>query len=170
VAELDRSGCGRKRVDREEAFQYWAALPVERRSYSSVALEFDISPRTVERYARDGHWRERLRAIEADAAVRADELLGRARAKQLADFHQLIEASCVTYARQLAVGDVKISASEFAGLIKVALLLHGAPTDRVETVSASGEWMALRTRILEAIAPYPDARLALADALGVGDE
>jgi hypothetical protein len=162
---------GRARVDREEAFQYWAALPLDGRSYTAVAAEFGISPRTVERYARDGAWRERLRGIEADAARLADEELGYRRAKQLADFHQLIEASCVTYARQLASGQVRITASDFVGLIKVALLLHGAPSDRVEVLSGGEEWAALRTRILKAIAPYPEAQLALAEALEeVADE
>jgi hypothetical protein len=105
------TGEGRARVDREQAFQFWASLPVDKRSYAAVARKFDVSPRTVERYARDGRWRERLRGIELDAAARADEKLGRDRAKQLADFHQLIEASCVTYARQLASGHVKITAA-----------------------------------------------------------
>lgn len=120
------------RVDREAAFQFWASLPHDARSYAVVAREFGVSPRTVERYSRDGAWRQRLRAIEAEAAARADERLGRQRAKQLADFWQLIEASCVTYARQLASGEVKISAAEFAALIRVALLLQGAPDSRVQ--------------------------------------
>jgi hypothetical protein len=162
---------GRARVDREAAFQYWASLPPDGRSYAAVATRFGISPRSIERYARDGAWRERLREIEAEAARRADEELGHRRAKQLADFHQLIEASCVTYARQLASGQVRITASDFVGLIKVTLLLHGAPSDRVEVLGGGEEWAALRARILEAIAPYPEARLALAEALEeVADE
>ena len=115
------------RVDREAAFQYWASLPHDRRSYATVAAEFEISPRTVERYARDGGWKTRLGQIRAAAAEEADRRLGRDQARQLADFQQLIEASCVTYARQLASGDVRITASDFVGLIKVTLLLQGAP-------------------------------------------
>lgn len=157
-------------ADREQAFQFWASLPLDRRSYAAVAGEFGVSPRTVERYAREGRWRQRLRAIEAEAAVQADQKLGRDRARQLADFHQLIEASCVTYARQLASGQVKITAAEFVGLIKVALLLQGAPEGRVEVVSNSDEWLALRGRILDAIAPFPEARLALADALDTPED
>jgi uncharacterized protein YjcR len=80
-------------VDREQAFQFWAALPRERRGYAAVAEDFGISPRTVERYAREGGWRQRLQGIEAEAARKADDELGRRRAKQLVDFWQLIEAS-----------------------------------------------------------------------------
>jgi hypothetical protein len=84
-------------VDREQALQFWAALPRE------------------------------LGGIEAEAARKADDELGRRRAKQLVDFWQLIEASCIAYARQLASGQVRITASDFVGLIKAALLLQGAP-------------------------------------------
>ncbi len=156
---------GRARVDREQAFQCYASLPVELRSYAVVAAEFGISHRTVERYAREGGWRQRLRAIEAEAGRRADEQLGRRRADQLADFQQLIDASCVTYARQLASGQVKITASEFVGLIKITLQLQGEPIARVELVAASEEWIALRSRILDAVAPFSEARIALAEAL-----
>lgn len=160
----------RPRVNRDQAFQYWASLLHEDRSYAAVAREFGVSPRTVERYAREGRWKERLRRIQADAAEQADQRLGRDLARQLADFHHLIEASCVIYARQLASGEVKISAAEFVALIKAALLLQGAPTARVEAVASSAEWAHLRGRILQAIAPYPEARIALADALGAAEE
>ena len=68
---------GGKELDREDAFQVYASLPVGARTYAAVARAFGISPRTVERYARDGRWRNRLRAIETDAARQADEQLGR---------------------------------------------------------------------------------------------
>lgn len=158
------------RVDREEAFQYWAALPVDRRSYATIATRFAISPRTVERYARDGAWRERLRTIESEAARKADDELGDRRVKQLIEFQELIEASCVAYARQLASGDVRVTASDLVGLIKVSLVLQGAPATRVEVISASDEWVALRGRILDALAGHPAARLALAEALDEAEE
>ena len=53
---------GRPAADPEAVFQSWAALPEESRTYSAVATGFAISPRTVERYARDGRWRERTDA------------------------------------------------------------------------------------------------------------
>jgi hypothetical protein len=161
---------GHARVDQEQAFQFWASLPHDARSYAAVAGYFGVSPRTVERYARDGRWKERRRRIQADAAERADRELGRDLASQLADFHHLIEASCVTYARQLASGEVRISAAEFVGLVKVALLLQGGPTARIDTVTDTAEWAGLRDRILQAVEPYPEVRLALAVALGPEEE
>jgi hypothetical protein len=156
---------GRAAIDWEAAFAYYAARPAETRSYAAVASRFGVSPRTVERHGLEGRWRERVAAIEAEAAREADRQLGRARSEQLADFQRLIEASFVTYAKQLASGQVRVTASDLVGLIKISLQLWGEPTARVELLSGSPEWTALRTRILEALAAHPEAQRALADAL-----
>lgn len=156
---------GRPVIDWEAAFALYASLPAEARSYAAVADRCGVSRRTVEKHGQAGRWRERVAEIEADAGRQADQQLGRARAEQLADFHKLIEASCVSYARQLASGRVKITAADLVGLIKVSLQLHGEPTSRVELVSGSAEWVALRTRILETLAAFPEAQLALTEAL-----
>jgi hypothetical protein len=160
---------GRPAIDWEAAFALYASLPAESRSYAAVADWYGVSRRTVEKHGQIGRWRERVAAIEAEAARQADEQLGRTRAEQLADFHRLIEASCIAYARQLASGQVKVTASDLVGLIKVSLQLHGEPTSRVELVTRSPEWTALRTRILDALAGFPEAQVALAQALTEGE-
>jgi hypothetical protein len=165
VPELPESRAGRY-ADRDAAFVYW----LTHRSYAAVAEKFGVSPRTVERWARDGGWKQRLRAIEAAAARKADDELGSRRAKQLVEFQELIEASLIAYARQLASGGVRITASDFVGLIKATLMLHGAPAARVEVISASSEWADLRNRILQALDDHPEARLALAEALDETEE
>jgi hypothetical protein len=77
----------------------------------------------------------------------------------------LIEASCVAYARQLASGQVRMTASDLVGLIRVSLLLEGDASSRVELAANSAEWAALRSRILNALTPYPEAQHALLQAL-----
>jgi hypothetical protein len=161
---------GRPAIDWQAAFSFYAALPAERRTYQAVATEFAVARRTVESHGRREGWRERVREIEAAAARQADEQLGRARAEQLADFRQLIEASCVAYARQLASGQVRVTASDLVGLIKVSMQLYGEPTERVELTTGSGDWAALRTVILGALDAFPEARLALAQALEDPDD
>jgi hypothetical protein len=156
----------RRYADREAAFVRW----VELRSYAAIANEFGVKARTVERWAQDGAWKLRLRAIEAAAARQADDELGSRRAKQLVAFQRLIEDSSIAYARQLASGQVRITASDLVGLIRVALLLQGAPAARVEVISASSEWAVLRSRILQALTDHPQARLALAEALDQTEE
>lgn len=161
---------GRPAIDWEAAFVFFASVPAESRSYAAVADRFGVSRRTVETHGRRGAWRERVGEIEDDAARQADQQLGRARAEQLADFHRLIEASCVAYARQLASGQVRITATDLVGLIKISLQLHGEPTSRVELVTGSAEWLALRTRILEALGAFPEAQLALTQALAEDEQ
>jgi len=112
---------GRPAVDPEAAFAFYASLPAERRSYEAVAAEFGISARTVERYGRDGAWRQRVAAIEQQAQSELDEQLGQERARQLADVKKLIDASYVSYARQLAAGDVRFTPSGFVSVVKLAL-------------------------------------------------
>jgi hypothetical protein len=156
---------GRPLIDWEAAFVYFASLPPDRRSYAAVAAEFGVSQRTVEAHGRRDRWRERVTAITADAAEQADRELGKAFGDQLVDFRRLIEATCVAYARQLASGQVRVTASELVGLIKITLQLHGEPSERVEVLSSSPEWAQLRTRIIETLAAYPEAQLALAQAI-----
>jgi hypothetical protein len=63
-----------------------------------------------------------------------------------------------------------VTASDLVGLIKISLQLWGEPTARVELLSGSPEWAALRTRILEALAAYPEAQQALAEAISPDGE
>ena len=156
---------GRTAVDWAEAYTYFTGLPSNQRSYRAVAERFGVSVRTVERHGRRERWRERAAMVDADAIRQADRKLGRARADQLADFHRLIEASCIAYARQLASGRVRVTASDLVGLMKMSLQLFGQADSRGELSPGSAEWSALRTRILAAVADHPDARLALAQAL-----
>lgn len=161
---------GRAAIDWQAAFAFFASLPPESRSYAAVATRFGVSQRTVETHGQRDGWRDRVAEIEADAARQAAERLGRARADQLIDFHRLIEASCVAYAKQLATGQVRVTASDLVGLIKISLQLWGEPTARVEVLSGSPEWATLRTRILEALAAHPDAQQALLDAISDNDD
>ena len=112
---------GRPAVDREEAFAFWAGLPEASRSYRAVAAEFGISPRTVERYGREGAWTERLRRIEEHARAEADERLGQERVERLATVKKLIDATFVSYAQQLASGNVRHTPSGFVTVVKLLL-------------------------------------------------
>jgi hypothetical protein len=129
---------GRPAIDWEQAFVYYASLPRESRTYQLVADAFAVSRRTVENHGRLEHWAERIGAIEVEAAAKADGELGRAWAERIADIDRLVEASFLTYAQQLRSGAVRITASEFVGLAKLLLHLHGEPGERIElTVEAS---------------------------------
>jgi hypothetical protein len=112
-----RPGGGRPGVDPEEAFRFYASRSAPERSYRAVGERFGISARTVERYGREGGWRERLQAIDRHAQSELDETLGLERARQLADVKKLIDASFVSYARQLASGDVRFTPGGFVSVV-----------------------------------------------------
>lgn len=75
-------------------------------------------------------------------------------------------------AREMAMGEVQPSAAVSAtmGMAK----LHGLLVDKVEAetivnLAMSPEWHHLLTAILSALDPFPDARLAVADAMAVSE-
>jgi hypothetical protein len=127
---------GRPALDWERAYAFYAALPGERRSYAAVAERFGVSVRTVEKHGRQEGWRQRVRELEAQAAVELDRQLGQARVKQLADVQKLIEASFLSYAQQLRNGDVQIKAADLPRLVKLLVELWQEPLEQVVSPAA----------------------------------
>jgi hypothetical protein len=156
---------GRPAIDWEEAFCFYASVPADERCYRAVAERFGVSVRTVEKRGRAGRWQQRVAGIQAQASARVDEQLARSWAERLADIEQLIDASFIAYAQRLRTGAARVTASDFVGLVKLLLQLRGQPTERVELLASSPEWVVLRARILEAVAAVPEARIALAEVL-----
>jgi hypothetical protein len=110
------SNLGRAAINWDEAFQHFAALPPAERDYRKVAQRFGVSVRTVERHGRNGHWRARAAAIDAEAAAAAAAELAKDRAAKLADVEKLIEATYVSYAHQLRDGRVPIRPADLTRL------------------------------------------------------
>ena len=113
------SNLGRAAADWQEAFHYYASLPVERRSYGAVAAHYKVSVRTVEKHGLHEHWRERSREIDREAAAAAAATLATGRANKLLELEKLIDASEVRYAQNLRSGDVRISAADLPRLHKL---------------------------------------------------
>jgi transposase-like protein len=113
-------------------------------SVARVARDFDLSPDALLRHARS-----HLRSADphAHAPAHADPL-----------------DELVTALRERALaGDPAISREYRLGLLaQQAAARASAPT---RDLASEPEWIALRTRVLEALEPYPDARQAIAAAL-----
>ncbi|PWU18879.1 MAG: hypothetical protein C5B48_14280 [Candidatus Rokuibacteriota bacterium] len=99
-------------INWEEAFTYYASLPAKTRSYRAVALQFGVSPRTVEKHGQADRWKERLRTINAAAAAETDRSLGRVRAEHVTQMGELIQASLADYGEKLRSGDVRMSPAD----------------------------------------------------------
>jgi hypothetical protein len=110
---------GRSSIDWQQAFQYYASLPAERRDYREVAEHFGVSVRTVERHGQKEGWRQRAYEIDREAAASAAAKLVHERAAKLADVDRLIDGSYVSYARQLREGRVRLTAADLPRLHKL---------------------------------------------------
>ena len=113
------SDFGRPTIDWEQAFIYYASLPAEGRRYQAVADKYGISVRTVEKHGRNEQWKQRLQAINAQAAAETNNALGQARAEHLVDLAKLIEASLIGYAEKLRRGDVRMGPADLDRLHKL---------------------------------------------------
>jgi hypothetical protein len=113
------SNSGRARIDWGAAFLHYAALAPERRDYATVAAEFGVSARTVERHGREERWRERARELDREAAAGAAARLVEKRAETSGDFVRLIEATLIGYAQDLRAGKVRLSAADLPRMHKL---------------------------------------------------
>jgi hypothetical protein len=113
------SNRGRAGIDWSAAFLHYAALQPERRDYASVAAEFGVSARTVERHGREERWRERARELDREAATTAAARLVEKRAETSGDFVRLIEATLIGYAQDLRAGKVRLSAADLPRMHKL---------------------------------------------------
>jgi len=110
------SNLGRAAVDWNQAFLFFAGLPVERRDYQTVANEFKVSVRTVERHGRTDNWTRRARQLDSEAAQQASERLRERRAEKLEETAKVVDASVVGYVTQLRAGKVRFSAADLTRL------------------------------------------------------
>ena len=100
---------GRSVIDWNKAFLFFASLTPELRDYQTVANEFGLSVRTVERHGREERWRERARKLDREGAQLAAEQIRDARAKDVVDLKKLNDASKAAYAMQLRDGTLKFN-------------------------------------------------------------
>jgi hypothetical protein len=135
------SDSGRPTIDWEQAFIYYASLPAEGRRYQAIADKYGISVRTVEKHGRNEHWKQRLQAINAQAAAETNNALGQARAEHFVDLAKLIEASLIGYAEKLRRGDVRMGPADLDRLHKLWQQLSdelSQPSKPASTDSAPG--------------------------------
>lgn len=150
--------CGRP--DRPEIDR---ALVSGEKSNRRIAAQCDVSETAVRRHR--SHIPATLaKARDAAEVVRADDLLGR-----LLELNR--ETMAILRDARGKDGNPDIALRAIARAEKQlelqAKLLGELPGDGAVTfnVLVAPQWVALQSRMLAALAPYPDARVALADAL-----
>ena len=125
---------------------------ITRTTAKQLAAQWGISKTTVEHYA-----------CEASRRVRADRgTLDQVRDNQLAKLEMIVHQAIAKKEFRTAVSAIE-AASKIAGTI--------APQKHeIQGVLLGAAWVQLRGRIIEALAPFPDAREALLEVLAKTNE
>jgi outer membrane murein-binding lipoprotein Lpp len=130
-------------------------------AYRSIAQRFAISADSVWRHKSEHLPSSLTQAKEAETVSNADDLLAKV-------------ASIETEAKRIAkkaeaAGDLRTAMSgvrELARLVELLAKLRGELNEK-QTVNIviTPEWHQTRTIVLDALAAYPEARIAVAEAL-----
>ncbi len=135
---------------------------VERQPFRNIVEQFRVSLGALARHSDDHLPASLVNAQAAKEAADADALLAQIvglrdeglgvleKAKDAEDLHTVLNA-------------IKVTQGTIELLAKLAGQLRDAPTINLVL---SAEWQAVQANVLTALDPYPDARLAVAHALG----
>jgi hypothetical protein len=131
-----------------------------------IAGRYGLSKSALERHKANHLPASLAQAKEAAEVAQADDLLGQLRKLQRITLGLLSKA--------YSAGDLRTAVAavgQARGNLELLGKLLGQLDERaqVNVLVASPEWLALRARILTVLENYPEARLALAAALEVGD-
>ena len=130
----------------------------------TIAAEFGMSRDSVRRH-RDRHLSSALKAVATrretagvvKASDRAEELYVKARS--------ILDSAEEAGQGSLALAAIKELRATVELLAKLSGELDERPQVNVVNVQASPEWLAIQAQMLSALAPYPEARVAVAGAL-----
>lgn len=142
----------RPKIDWEEAFSFYVSSG-PRRSYGSVARRFGVSDSAVRKHAKKEAWNGRVKRIERESRQRAERAMVRDRGERLADVVRVADASVVRYAAQLREGSSTVRGADIAQLYRLAALLEGEATERVDLVDLRQELRRFAEVSLRFIAP-----------------
>jgi len=130
-----------------------------------IATQYGLSEGAVRRYKADGLPATLLKAKEAEEATHGDDLLAQLATLQ-ADARRI-------GARAEGEGDLRTALAAVRELVRMIELLaemQGELSRQPQVnIALSAEWVQVRAVVLAALAPYPDARAAVAGALTSGE-
>lgn len=133
---------------------------VEGTALSEVAALFRVSDDALSRHKANHLPATLSKAQEAEVAAEADELLDQVRGLQARTL-AILEAAEGSSQHRTALSAIREARSNLELLAK----LVGELDERPVNVLISPQWIEVRGVLLEALAPYPDARSAVAGRL-----
>jgi transposase-like protein len=144
--------------DLDESHAVNVAL-VSRESYRAIANRYGVSESALKRHAAEHIPELLVKAKDAVESAEADDLLGEVRAihsRTLA----VLEAAEESEELRTALGAIREARGNLELMAKMRQLIDTSPTVNVLIAPRVQEV------IVEALHPYPEARVAVADALG----
>ncbi len=140
---------------------------VQGSSVRSIAGRFGLSKSAVARHAGEHIPQSLVKAAEAEIVASADDLLS-----QVRDLHEeargVLEEAKTKKDLRAANGAIREALRCLSLLGQLVGELETGTTVNVANITMAPEWTALRSRLLEALAPFPEARAAAAHALTEG--
>jgi hypothetical protein len=134
---------------------------VNRRPFRNIAQQFGVSVWAALRH-HDDHLPETLaKAAEAKEAAQADDLLAQLRALRSKAMALLLAAEKSGDFRAALAG-IREARACIELLLEVEQRISRQPT---LNLLVAPEWLAVRSTLLEALGPYPEARAAVAARL-----
>ena len=130
-------------------------------SNRSVASLYDVSEAAVRRHKANHLPAKLVMAQAAGEVAQADDLLGQMQNLQRRTL-AVLEAAESTNQHRTALSAIREARSNLELLAKLLGELDERP---VTNILVSAEWVSVRTAMMEALGPYPQARVAVAGRL-----
>lgn len=122
----------RSRFDHDAAFALFASLEPGKRSLGEVSRRIGVSLTSVRRIARRDNWEERVAEIDRKAAEKALRAAVRSREVRNLEVIKFVDDYVTSAKGRLDAGTLEIRAGDVPQLVKLAELLEGEATSRVE--------------------------------------
>lgn len=126
-----RQGSGRKKIDWVAARTYYLELGPTRTA-TAVAAKFNVSPQGVYKQMRKNAWKTDAYAFDQEVQRRQEQAALRTRTNRRVKVLTIIDDVIDAFGGKATEKGKEASASDFAALVKLAELLEGEPTDRVQ--------------------------------------
>lgn len=120
------------RVDWNAARAFYVTLGPEERTYRRVAEEFTVSETTVKKWAKRQKWPDVAAAADEKAGKNALDRAIRTRSERTEAVLKLVDEYVDQTSAKMKSKSLDVKASDIPALVKLAELLLGEPTDRIQ--------------------------------------
>jgi hypothetical protein len=146
----------------ERRYEIEELLATRQGTYRGIARTYSVSEDAVSRHVASGHISELIAlAADAERAARADSLLDRIEALQSRTL-AILEATEQTQDHRVALAAIREARGNLELIGEVTKELDRTPTLNLHL---NQEWIELRTIIVQALDPHPDARESVVRAI-----